>query len=158
MLFRSYEGGIRVPFIVRWPGKVRPQSETDHVSVQYDLMATVAEITGAPYRETDGISFLPVLKGDASRQREHPFLYFEYPENGGQIAVRLGDWKGVKRNMRADPHARWEIYDLKKDPAETTDLSDQYPDLIRRMNAVVQREHQHPQIKEWEFIDPKFSK
>jgi arylsulfatase A-like enzyme len=152
-----YEGGIRVPFIVRWPGKVKPQSVTDHISVQYDLMATLSEITGVPYRETDGISFLPVLLGEVSRQQKHPFLYFEYPENGGQIAVNLGDWKGVKRNMRKDPNAVWELFNLKKDPNETTDLAYQYPDLIRQMTVVAQREHLHPHIKEWEFIDPKFS-
>jgi arylsulfatase A-like enzyme len=92
------------------------------------------------------------------QQQSHPFLYFEYPENGGWVAVRIGDWKGVKKNMRKDPTARWELYDVRTDPNEKTDLSAQHPDKIREMEAIVKREHTHPHVMDWEFVDPKVKK
>src|SRR5690606_37884954 len=89
-----YEGGIRVPFLVRWPGKLLAGTVSAHISAQFDVMPTLAELTGQHAGETDGISFLPTLLGRGD-QRQHPFLYFEYPEKGGQLAVRMGNWKGV---------------------------------------------------------------
>lgn len=152
-----YEGGIRVPFIARWPGKIPAGTISNHVSTQYDMMPTFAALTGTVLKKTDGISLLPTLLGK-EQQQSHPFLYFEYPENGGWVAVRIGDWKGVKKNMRKDPTARWELYDVRTDPNEKTDLSAQHPDKIREMEAIVKREHTHPHVMDWEFVDPKVKK
>jgi arylsulfatase A-like enzyme len=153
-----YEGGIRVPFIARWPGKIPANTTTDHVSVQYDLMASIAELIGIQPKATDGISFLPSLLGKDGQQKKHASLYFEYPENGGQIAVRLDNWKGVKKNMRKDPQATWELYNLSEDPFEKNNLAARYPNMIEKISAIALREHQHPHLLDWEFIDPKVRK
>lgn len=146
-----YEGGIRVPFIARWPGKIAAGATSDLVSVQYDLFATIAELTNQKTENIDGISFLPELFGNRSKQKTHQYLYFEFPEKGGQIAIRLGDWKGVKSNMKSDPNARWELYNLKFDKSERGDLADRRPDLVRKFEEIVKKEHQFTPVLEWEF-------
>jgi arylsulfatase A len=151
-----YEGGIREPFIVKWPGKVKAGTVTDHISAQYDLMATLADIVGQKIPVTDGLSFLPVLTGQ--KQKTHDYLYFEFPEKSGQVAIRMGKWKGVKSNMKADPSSPWEIYDLEKDPSESTDLGKEHPELAKRFDGILKKEHACPHIREWEFVDPKMPK
>jgi arylsulfatase A-like enzyme len=153
-----YEGGIRVPLIARWPGKIAANTTSDHVSIQYDMMATFAELTGKSVDKTDGISIAPTLLGKSSQQKKHSFFYFEYPENGGQIAVRLGNWKGVRKNMRKDPNAPWELYNLEADPFEKNDVASANPNTIKQMAEIAKREHIHPHVLEWEFIDPKVKK
>lgn len=83
-------------------------------------------------------------------------IYFEYPERGGQLAVRIGDWKGVKRNVRQQPDTPWEIYNLAADPSEKHNQAATQPALARRFDAIVEQEHQPAHIREWEFIQPKF--
>jgi arylsulfatase A-like enzyme len=151
-----YEGGIREPFIARWPGKIKAGQITDLISTQYDLMETLAELTGSKAPANDGISFLPTLLGNTKAQKQHSYLYFEFPEKGGQIAIRMGNWKGVKSNIKKDKEARWEIFDLKADEKETTDVSGSHPDLIKQFETIVKKEHQPAHIREWEFIDPRF--
>jgi arylsulfatase A-like enzyme len=150
-----YEGGIRVPFLARWPGRIAANSVTEHVSTQYDMMATLSDITGGTVADTDGISLWPLLSGHPERQQRHGFLYFEYPEKGGQVAVRIGDWKGVRRDVRKNPNAPWELYDLATDTAERRDVAAANPGILARMDAIVRREHAHPHLMEWEFLDPK---
>lgn len=152
-----YEGGIRMPFIARWPGKIPAGKTSDLISAQYDLMATLAELTNQKLENTDGISFLPELFGKKDKQKKHDYLFFEYPEKGGQVAIRLGDWKGVRIDVRKNPKAPWQIFNLKTDRNETTDVSAQHPKLVKQFDAIQKKEHQHPHIKEWEFIDPKFT-
>jgi arylsulfatase A-like enzyme len=153
-----YEGGIRVPFIARWPNKIKANTVSDHVSGQFDIMATLAEISGKKINNSDGISLFPELRGRKQDQQKHGFLYFEYPENGGQLAVRIGSWKGIKRNVRKNPSGNWELFDLSKDRNETIDIASANPEIIAEMNAIVKREHAHPHILDWEFIDPKINK
>ncbi len=153
-----YEGGISVPFIARWPGKIQANSTSNHNSVQYDLMATIAEITGTNPGKTDGISFLPTLIGKKNNQKIHDFLYFEYPENGGQLAVRLGEWKGVKRNVRKEPNGAWELYNIATDRKETNNVASLHPDIIQKIKETAKREHTHPVVMDWEFVDPKIKK
>ena len=122
-----YEGGIRVPLIVRWPGRVAPGAISDHVSAFWDFMPTLADIAGTiPPSETDGLSMVPVLTGDGASQSIHELLYWEY--HGGQ-AVVSGRWKAV----RSDMSAPLELYDLTADPAETTDVSASHPDVVERL-------------------------
>ncbi len=151
-----YEGGIKEPLIVRWPGKVKPGSTTGLISAQYDLMATLAELTGAKSGNTDGISFLPTLTGDSTGQKNHDFLYFEFGENGGSVAVRIGNWKGIKNNLKKNKNMPWELYDLTSDPGEKNNIAANHPDILSKMDAVVQSQHQPAHIKEWEFINPKW--
>lgn len=152
-----YEGGIRVPFIAKWPGKIPAGKTSDLISAQFDMLATFAELTGqVNMPRTDGLSLMPELLGHKTVQKKHEYLYFEYPENGGQVAVRIGDWKGVKTNWKKEPRGKWQIYNLKSDPKETTDLAAMQPSLVKRMEMILQQEHQCAHIREWEFIDPKF--
>ncbi|MBM3401782.1 MAG: arylsulfatase [Bacteroidetes bacterium] len=153
-----YEGGIRVPFIARWPNHIKPNTVSNHISAQYDIMPTLAELTGSKVTGMDGKSLLPELLGKPGIQQKHEFLYFEYPENGGQLAVQLGNWKGVKMNVKKNPKAKWELYDLATDQNERIDLSVQHPEIIEKMNAIVKREHVHPHILDWEFTDPKITR
>lgn len=153
-----YEGGIRVPFIARWPGKIQANTTSDLMSVQYDLMASLAEITGSNAGKTDGISFVPELLGKKSMQKKHEFLYFEYPENGGQLAVRLGDWKGVKRNIRKEPNAPWELYNIANDRNEKNNVASTHPEIIQKITETAKSSHTHPVVLDWEFVDPKIKK
>lgn len=148
-----YEGGIRMPMIARWPGRIAAGSETNHVSAQYDVFATVADLLRykkAP--KTDGLSFLPTLLGKG-KQASHPFLYFEFVEKTGQIAVRMGPWKAVKSNIKKNPQASWELYHLDTDVNEQHDVAAQHPEIVAKAIAIAKREHQHPAIPVWDFAD-----
>ncbi|MCL4637597.1 MULTISPECIES: arylsulfatase [Olivibacter] len=150
-----FEGGIKEPFLVRWPGKIKPNSKTDHVSAQYDLMATIADLIGEDAGNTDGISFLPTLLGKEKKQKQHKFLYFEYPEKGGQLAIRKGDWKAIKLNMKGNRKAKWMLFNLGEDPRETNDLAQQHAELLHEFDRIVAREHQPAHILDWEIVDNK---
>ena len=145
-----YEGGIRVPFIARWPGKIRANLATDHLSAQYDFLATVADITGQEIPDTDGISFLPVLLGQ--KQKPHKYLYFEYPEKNGQIAIRMGRWKGVKTELKKNAANSWQLYDLQNDEQETTDIASKHREILKKFDKIVEKEHKEPSIKSWQFV------
>lgn len=153
-----YEGGIREPFIVRWPGKIKPNTVSNLISAQFDMLATFAEISGAEANETDGISLLPTMLGKSNEQKKRDYLYFEYPEKGGQVAIRMGDWKGLRLNVIKDPQSPWLIYNLKDDPGETTDVSSKHPDLASLFRMIQDCEHQNSHIKEWEFLNSKMKK
>ena len=136
-----YEGGIRTPFIVRWPGVVRPGSVSYHVCAFWDLFPTFSEIAGqkvAP--DTDGISILPTLTGKGE-QKEHGYLYWEFEEEGGKQAVRVGDWKLIKLQINNPDKSRYELYDLSADPGEEHDVSAQYPDLVTRYARLIDAAH-----------------
>ncbi len=152
-----YEGGIREPFIARWPGKIQAGTTSDLVSVQFDMMATLAELTGTVAPANDGISMLPTLLGKNQLQKKHPYIYFEYPEKGGQVAIRMGNWKGVRTNVRANRNAPWQVYDLSTDNSEQKNVADQHPDIVTRFVQIAGSEHRCSHLREWEFIDPKFS-
>ena len=143
-----YEGGIRVPMIVQWPGKVKPSSVSPHVSAFWDVFPTIAEIVGIEIPDKlDGISFLPTLTGDGE-QRRHEYLYWEFHELGGRQAVRAGDWKGVRYNVAERPASTLELYDLAKDPGETQDLAQLHPEVVRRLSGILQNARTpHPDAK-----------
>ena len=150
-----YEGGIRVPFIAHWPSKIKAGTISDVPSVQYDMMATLAQLTNQKTPATDGISLLPTLLGSPQTQAKRGFMYFEYPEKTGQVAVMIGDWKGVKSDIKKNKQAPWEIYNLKTDPYETTNVAAQYPALAVQMEKILKDNHRHPHVSDWEFIDGK---
>lgn len=140
-----HEGGIRVPFIVRWPGKVQPGTSQELPVAFYDVMPTLAEIIGigtfpGKYRNQalstdffDGISFAPALLGRPQEQT-HPFLYWEFDETD-QIGVRQGDWKLIVK--KGTPH----LYNLATDIHEDTDVASVHPDIVKGMIDIIYREH-----------------
>ncbi|WP_230383864.1 arylsulfatase [Pedobacter endophyticus] len=153
-----FEGGIREPFIARWPGKIPANTTSDFISVQFDMMATFAEIAGVETNNTDGISLLPTLLGKNEKQQQREYIYWEYPEKGGQLAIRMGNWKGVRLNLWKDLNNPWMIFNLKNDRNETEDLSSQHPELAKRFDEIVKKEHQVSHINEWEFLESKMKK
>jgi arylsulfatase len=153
-----YEGGIRVPMIARWPGRIKAGGTTDHVSAFWDVLPTIAEITGtdAP-AGIDGISFAPTLFGRPQDQRQHEFLYWEFPGYGGQQAVRMGPWKGVRQDMlrRGNPDPlKIELYNLRDDIGETTDVAQEHPDVVARIRSIMQQQHSPSELFSMPPIDP----
>ena len=131
-----YEGGIRTPMIACWPGKIKSGQVTNHISASWDVMPTLAEITGAPKpKNTDGISFLPTLLG--KNQKKHDNLYWEFNEQGGKQAVIKGDWKLVKLDLFKPEKTRIELYNLANDPAEKKDISKENPKKIAELTAIL---------------------
>ena len=144
-----HEGGIRVPMIASWPAVIKPGSVSGHISAAYDVMPTLAEIAGIDKPEnTSGISFLPALKGKG--QDEHEFLYWEYPGSSGQMAVRIGNMKALRKDMH-NGNLAWQLFDLENDPAEMTDISASHPDIIERVEEIVKNEHTASPNIRWRF-------
>ena len=133
-----YEGGLRIPYIVRWPGRIEPGRVSDLLFYQPDVLPTLAELTGAePPVDIDGLSILPELIGSKAagrKQQKHEFLYWEY---GSQVAVRMDKWKAV----RPKKNASWELYDLDADVSETTNVAGKHPDILARMKACAEQSH-----------------
>jgi arylsulfatase A len=146
-----YEGGILVPLVARWPGKIRPGSISDHVSAFWDIMPTFADIAhiDAPVN-IDGISFLPELTGEG-RQKEHDYLYWEFHEQGGKQAVRWNNWKGIRFNVHTDPHSPIQLFDLVKDISEDHDVAAEHPDVVKRINEIMNKEHTHSPLFPYQY-------
>ncbi len=152
-----FEGGIRAPFIVKWPGKIVAGKTSNLLAAQFDIMATLAEITKQPISMniSDGVSLLPEFLGTPLLQKLHPYLYFEFAENDGQVAIRMANWKGVKVNLKQNPDSKWMLFDLNTDPNETKDVADIHPIIVRKLNEISIREHNTAFIKQWELPFPK---
>ena len=136
-----YEGGVRVPLIARWPGKISPGVVSDHVSAFQDFMPTFADLSGVESPACDGISMLPTLIGDHATQQQHDHLYWEFQEKGGRQAVLKGKWKGVRLNWKKNPDGPIELFDLTRDPTESADVAEQYPAVAREIVQIMAREH-----------------
>lgn len=145
-----YEGGIRVPMIARWPGRIKAGATSAHVGANWDMWATFADLAGerAP-GNTDGISMLPTLLGRPD-QRAHDALYWEFHSKGSAQAVRVGRWKGVRPNVKKNPSAAIELYDLEHDPNETTDVAREHPDIVARIAAIM-RQRTPGVLEKWNF-------
>ncbi|MGN0033071.1 MAG: arylsulfatase [Candidatus Limimorpha sp.] len=130
---QCYEGGIRIPFIAYWKGKIKEGSESDHQLAFYDMMPTLCEIVGAECPATDGISFAPTLF-DNAKQEKHDFLYWEFEETD-QIAVRMDDWKMLVKSGK--PY----LYNLGEDIHENNDVSDLYPEIVDAMIQIIEEQH-----------------
>ena len=134
-----YEGGIRAPLIVKWPIKIQKNTVTDHISAQWDLMATFADITGNKANDdTNGISFLPTLLGQPEKQQQHSHLYWEFWEKKGSQAVRMGNWKGVRLNIKKNANAPIELYNLVVDPGEKNNIAQQNPKIVEQIKLAMQ--------------------
>lgn len=133
-----YEGGIHVPMIAYWPGTIPAGTQSDLVSAFWDYLPTFSELIEVNIPEAvDGISMLPTLTCNG-RQNQHGYLYWEFHENGGRIAVRMDNWKGVRNNIRQYPDRLLELYDLSVDPGETCDVSFEHPEIVQEIQRIMQ--------------------
>ena len=147
-----YEGGIRVPFIAHWPGKIRSNQQSDHLAANYDLLATIAEIVDVQTTmDTDGTSFLPLLLGKTEDQKIPPYLFWDFAGYGGQMAVRMGKWKGLKRDLRKKDKVTLELYNLEEDIGETNNVTSQHPEIAAKIEQIILRERVMPTTKEFQF-------
>jgi arylsulfatase A-like enzyme len=132
-----YEGGMRAPFIARWPGKIQPDTTSDLLTTFVDFLPTAAELCGVPAPTgLDGHSIMPTMLGKG-QQVPHESLYFEIYEPYFQQAVRMGDWKGYRLGTKAP----LELYDLKADPVEKNDIAAAHPDVVRKIETIMKDEH-----------------
>ena len=135
-----YEGGIRVPMIAYWPGKIKANTASEHISSFWDVLPTFCEVAGVKTPEnTDGISFLPELTG--ADQKKHDYLYWEFHERKGRQAVRMGNWKGVRLKMENNPNAPVELYDLTSDIGETNDVAKDNPEIVKKIEKIMKEAH-----------------
>jgi|YelNatPaOPRAMG01_1025707.scaffolds.fasta_scaffold02209_1 arylsulfatase A-like enzyme len=147
-----YEGGVRVPCLVCWPGQIAPGSQSDRVTGFEDWLPTLLELVGASNAipaGLDGISFAPTLRGQTQPPRA--FLYREIPGYGGQQSVRVGDWKAVRQRLNPGPKAKFnpgpiELYDLAKDPGESTDLAARHPELVQQLGTLLRQQHTRSEL------------
>lgn len=148
---QCHEGGIRIPFIVRWPGRVSAGMVNDHQLAFYDVMPTFCELMedkAFPKKYInkkikndcfDGISFASTLLGDDGKQQKHDFLYWEFHETD-QIGVRMGDWKLLVK--KGTPY----LYDLSNDVHEDHNIAAAHPDIVKQMKEIIKREHRDSDI------------
>ncbi len=149
-----HEGGIRVPMIASWPGKIAPGSESDHISAFWDLLPTLCEVAGADLPEdVDGISYLSELMGEPD-QEKHPNLYWEFPSSGGQQAVRMDQWKAIRKDIK-NGNLELELYNLEEDLAEQNNVAADHPDIIRNLELIMEKAHTTAELERFrmEAID-----
>ena len=140
-----YEGGLRVPMIARWPGRIAPGSVSDHVSAFQDMMPTLAELAGVTIGEpTDGLSFVPTLL-ERGEQPRHEYLYWELKDNR---AVRMGRWKAVRTRKGL------ELFDLNDDVAEKKNVAAQHPDIVEKARTMFETAHRYSPFFDWKYEGP----
>lgn len=149
-----YEGGIRVPLVAYWPGKIKAETTSNHISAFWDFLPTVCEIAEInPTEKIDGISYLPELLGN--KQKAHDHLYWEFHEGGGKQAARMGNWKAVRLNMGNNPDAPIELYNLAKDEREQNNVAADNPEIVKQMSDIMNEEHVYSKEFEFEFEKKK---
>ena len=136
----THEGGIRVPMIASWNGKIAPGSTSELISAFWDVLPTLADVAGIETPDNiDGISFLPELIGQGN-QEKHEFLYWEFPSYQGQQAMRFGDWKGIRKNIFKG-NTELELYNLASDPTEQINVASSNPEVVNQIEELMKQEH-----------------
>jgi arylsulfatase A len=175
-----YEGGIRVPGIIRWPGHAKPGTECDEPVCGVDVLPTFCGVAGIPVpadRAIDGASFLPIFEGRSIQRKTPLYWQFNYAAGKPKVAMRVGDWKilalidqpdvpptaGIteerQRGIKTAKLTTFELYNLRRDVGETTDLADKEPERLAAMSAQLRKLYREvcdesPVWPEWEW--PRF--
>ncbi|WP_321996603.1 arylsulfatase [Draconibacterium orientale] len=141
-----YDGGIRAPFIVHWPAKVKAGSVSYHVSAFWDFLPTMCDLIDVKVPESvDGISYLPAITGE-TKQKEHDYLYWEFHEQGGKQAVLKDNWKLIRLNVNKPEQESYELYNLTHDPGECFNVLDQYPEKVSDLKETLFNSHETSEI------------
>lgn len=142
----TYEGGIRVPMIASWPATIKAGTKSDHISAFYDVLPTLNDIAQVKtnYR-SNGLSFYKALT-DPSHQQKHDYLYWEFAGYKGQVAVRMGRWKMIWKDIKAGNKAV-ELYNLENDIKEENNIMSQHPEMRDKFFNIIKKEHQTPNNK-----------
>ncbi|MBK8946870.1 MAG: arylsulfatase [Ignavibacteriae bacterium] len=144
-----YEAGIRVPFIASWPNKIKTNSQSDHISAFWDILPTLCDIQNIPTpKNIDGNSFMPTLFG--KKQEQPNYLYFEIPEYGGQQAVRLGNYKAVRKDIK-NGNMKIELYDLSNDIREENNIADINLEIVKQVENIMRVEHVSPSLEKFKM-------
>jgi arylsulfatase A-like enzyme len=134
-----YEGGIRIPMLVCWPGKIKAGSYTDYISAMWDFLPTIVDILGVDSPDNlDGISYLPSLLGNKN-QKQHDYLYWKLNIENGRYAVRQGIWKLIRYHNNSKIMTT-ELYNIEKDSAETINVAKDYPDITNNLLKILDQE------------------
>lgn len=144
------EGGIRVPMIACWPGHIEAGTKSDLLSAFWDMMPTMCEVAGVECPPTDGISMLPTMLGETGQQQTHDFLYWEYPESGGQKALRMDHWKAFVKDVLKG-NREIELYDLSTDPREQQNVAAEHPEIVEKVLTIFRTEHTDSDIKKFQL-------
>lgn len=136
-----YEGGIRVPLIISWPSIVAKGKKSNHISAFWDMLPTLKDLCGLQEKiKTDGISFYPTLMS-SNKQKKHQYLYWEFHEEGGKIAVRMGNWKGIKLNYGKNPKREMLLFNLYEDINESKNIAEQHPSIVHQIERIIIKAH-----------------
>ncbi len=146
------DGGIRVPFIARWPGKIVAGKVSDHIGSSVDMLATFADLAGVDAPKTDGVSIVPTLLGKPDQQKQHDYLYWEFHEGGFGQAVRFGEWKAIRTTRGKPKYAppKTELYNVSNDIGEATDVAAANPEIVARAEKYFAEAH-----TPWEGVKKK---
>lgn len=151
-----YEGGMRVPFIAYWPGKIKPAVVTQPAAL-WDMYPTFLELAKVPFQEQiDGISIVPLLTLNKGKQKLHDHFYWEFHENDGRQAVRWGKWKGVRLGVSKNENAPIELYNLNNDPSEQKNIADKNPEVVKVIEQIMKQEHVFN--PDWPLLSSEFKK
>ena len=138
--------------IARWPGKIQAGTVSDLPAAHYDVLTTLADLAGTqPRCETDGVSFLPTLLSKPASQKQREYLFWDFAGYGGQLAVRMGQWKGVKRGLKKNPDTPLELYDLETDISEQRNVAGEHPDVAARIEAIMLEARTRPSFEKFRF-------
>lgn len=136
-----YDGGIRTPFIIQWPARIKPGSVSYHISAFWDFLPTMCDLLEQPVPVTsDGISYLPALTGEGE-QKQHDYLYWEFHEEGGKQAILKDNWKLIRLFVNQPEKTRLELYNLSSDPAEQLNAIGQFPGIANELERLMDGAH-----------------